>query len=172
MQLSESGDLDAEARLHDVERIAETDTDMDVGRLGKADRAAASGDRPARAADRGRGNRSRSPDVPCVLYAAIIAQATNLGLTGWLARASSATSSNGRGSNTAASTQAWGSQGGGESQQFVPVGRDQLWADPAPGGRRHRSYSPGFSPAHAATRSLAPAGIREADPDQTSSSRG
>jgi hypothetical protein len=33
------------------------------------------------------GNRSRSADIPCVLYAAIIAQATNLALTG-MARAS------------------------------------------------------------------------------------
>jgi hypothetical protein len=75
------------------------------------------------------GNRSRSHEMPCVLYAAIVAQATNLGPTGMAARASTATSSsNGHGSSTAASrpsppasawlvnyhhqlplTQAWGS---------------------------------------------------------------
>lgn len=34
-QLSKSRELDAEARLHDGELIAETDTDVDTGRLGK-----------------------------------------------------------------------------------------------------------------------------------------
>jgi hypothetical protein len=51
------------------------------------------------------GNRRRSPDMPCLLYAAILAQATNLGLSGMARASHSATSSsNGRGSSTAART--------------------------------------------------------------------
>lgn len=93
-------DLDAEARLHDGELIAETDTDVDTARLGKLiEQRLLEIDLPELLIEVDgwtdfsdhlaplSGNRSRSPDMPCVLYAAIIAQATNLGLTG-MARAS------------------------------------------------------------------------------------
>jgi hypothetical protein len=79
-QLSESRDLDAEARLHDGELIAETDTDADTGRLGKLiEQRLPEIDLPELLIEVDgwtgftdhlaplSGNRSRSPDMPCVL---------------------------------------------------------------------------------------------------------
>jgi hypothetical protein len=87
-------------RTHDGELIAETDTHVDTGRLGRLiEQRLPEIDLPELLIEVDgwtgftdylaplRGNRSRSPDMPCVLYAALIAQATNLGLTG-MARAS------------------------------------------------------------------------------------
>lgn len=99
-EFARANDADAEARLRDGDLIIEADVDPEDGRLRKLiEPRLPEIDLPDLLIEvdgwtnfTGQltplsGNRSRSNEMPCVLYAAIIAQATNLGLTG-MARAS------------------------------------------------------------------------------------
>ncbi|MCA1677977.1 MAG: AAA family ATPase, partial [Actinobacteria bacterium] len=99
-RLSQARDLEAEARLADGALIANSEPPRETDalarlieqRLPEVDLADVLVEVDGWTAFTGHllalsGNRSRSPQMPCVLYAAIMAQATNLGLTG-MARAS------------------------------------------------------------------------------------